>query len=191
MILFAKSPIPGRVKTRLHPVLTPLESAALHQAFVGESLRRLATLRDQYDLELHLAGDLDPWVEHAAIPRRTQSAGDLGDRMHYALKAALGAGHERAMIVGSDSPTLPLEYVHQLFALDADIALGPTDDGGYYAIAARRTHPAMFQQVRWSTEHTLADTIAAARAAGLSTALGSAWWDVDSPADLERLRASR
>ena len=187
MILFAKSPIPGQVKTRLHPVLTPTQAAALHQTLVAQSLARLATLAPSYGLELHLAGSLDPWL-HPEIPRRTQSSGDLGLRMLTALENALAAGHPQAMILGSDSPTLPLDYIHQLFAAPSDLALGPTEDGGYYAIAARRTHPAMFANVRWSTADTLADTLSAAHAAGLSTSLGPSWWDLDSPADLERLR---
>ena len=110
--------------------------------------------------------------------------------MRKALKTALAAGRPQAMILGSDSPTVPLAHIEQLFAAKEDVALGPTEDGGYYAIAARRVDAQMFTKVRWSTEHTLADTVAALCAAGLSVSVGPSWWDVDSPEDLERLEAA-
>jgi glycosyltransferase A (GT-A) superfamily protein (DUF2064 family) len=92
-----------------------------------------------------------------------------------------------ALLLGSDSPTVPDAHIAAMLDASADITLAPADDGGYWAIAARRTHPAMFAGVRWSTEHTLADTVAACQAAGLTVALGPAWFDVDEARDLVRI----
>ena len=93
------------------------------------------------------------------------------------------------MIVGSDAPTLPAEHLQEILESPSDVTLGPTEDGGYYAIACRMPLPdAVFRGVRWSTEHTLGDTVHAAKECGLTVGLGREWWDVDTPEDLERLR---
>jgi hypothetical protein len=93
------------------------------------------------------------------------------------------------MIVGGDAPSLPASHIQALLAIDADVALGPSEDGGYYAICCRRTHPAMFEAVEWSSSRTLDDTVQAARKAGLSVAFGPTWFDIDSAEDLARLGA--
>lgn len=184
--MFAKAPAPGRVKTRLTPPLSPEQAARLHTAFVGDLLDRLAGC----DADVTLATDIptDAWSGFA-VARTLQKSGDLGDRMYESLHSALAQGYRRAAVVGSDAPTLPLEHVEALFAGQADVTLGPAEDGGYWGIAVRRVAPGMFARVRWSGPEAFADTEAAARAAGLSVARGPVWFDVDSPEDLERLRA--
>lgn len=185
ILVFAKAPLPGRVKTRLHPVLTPEEAARLHKAFVLDTLESLNHFASVADIELHSDLPYSDWP----LVYRLQCPGHLGERMHFALAGALAAGRPQALIVGADSPTLPVTHLAELLASSADIALGPTEDGGYYAISTRRTHPEMFAGVAWSTNQALTQTIAACTAAGLATATGPPWWDVDAPADLARLRA--
>ena len=107
--------------------------------------------------------------------------------MFQALDEALKARRERAMIVGSDSPTLPPDHLALLLRASDDVALGPTLDGGFYAIACTRVHPRMFEGVRWSAPDTLDRTVRAVQACGLTVAQGAAWYDVDTPEDLERL----
>ena len=188
IILFAKAPIPGRVKTRLQPPLSPAEAAGLHEAFVWDMIHRLQSFT-RASLELHTDIPTDAWVA-TGVAQRLQSEGGLQLKMLHALDQALRRGHARAIIVGTDAPTLPLAHLEQLLASDADVSLGPTDDGGYYAIACRTTHPAMFDGVTWSGPLTLEHTLRAIERAGLSVELGSRWFDVDEPADLERLAAS-
>ena len=185
ILVFAKAPIPGRVKTRLHSVLTPEQAARLHKAFVLDTLESLNHLAGQADIELHSDLPYEDWP----LAYRLQCPGGLGDRMHFALASALSSHRPRAMIVGADSPTLPVGHLSALLAAPADVALGPTEDGGYYAISASRVDQAMFSGVAWSTGQTLAQTLDACHAAGLNTSLGHPWWDVDSAADLARLRA--
>ena len=96
----------------------------------------------------------------------------------------------QTMIVGSDAPAVTEAHLREILDSPADVTLGPTEDGGYYAIACRRVDPRMFDGVRWSTEHTLADTVRAAEACGLTVAFGRECWDIDSPGDLERWRAA-
>ena len=111
-------------------------------------------------------------------------------KMLHALEQALQRGHSKAIIAGTDAPTLPAAHLEQLLASNADVALGPTDDGGYYAIACRGTHPAMFDEVEWSGRLTLEHTVRAIERAGMTVERGPRWFDVDEPADLERLAAS-
>ena len=96
-------------------------------------------------------------------------------------------GHPNVLILGSDSPTLPAEHIRFLLTCDADVALGPTLDGGYYGIACRKIRPTMFKGVRWSTENTLKDTISSIEGCGFSHAIGPEWFDVDTSEDLERV----
>jgi rSAM/selenodomain-associated transferase 1 len=188
IILFAKAPVPGRVKTRLMPVLSETEAADLHTAFVGDLTERLLGFREA-DLELHTDIPSDAWPD-PEVSRKLQIPGDLGLRMFHSLTTALSEGYERAMIVGTDAPTLPLDYLHHLLVSDADVTLGPTEDGGYYAICAKRTQSGMFAGVRWSSPNALEDSRRAIESTGLSVGIGPSWWDVDEPADLDRLAAS-
>lgn len=188
LILFAKAPIPGRVKTRLLPAVDPAGAAELHRAFVQDMIELLSPLSAAVDLELSTDVQTSAWNENS-VRRSLQAGGDLGARICFALSMALAAGRPRAMVLGSDSPALARDHLVELLEIDADVALGPTDDGGYYAVACRRVHPGMFDGVRWSTSHTLADTVKAVRKCGLSAAIGTRCFDVDEPSDLERLRA--
>ena len=110
--------------------------------------------------------------------------------MLEALGRALSNGRERAMIVGSDAPALPRAYFETLLASGADVALGPCEDGGYYAIACRRVHPKMFDGVEWSAARTLHQSREAIERCGLTVELGPPWFDVDTPEDFARLRAT-
>ena len=186
IILFAKAPVAGRVKTRLIGPLTPAGAADLHRAFVQDMIERFQRVSG-FDLELHTDTPTAEWTVTQAA-RRLQHEGDLGLKMLEALRIALGEGRPVAAIVGSDAPTLPARYVELLLRSTADVSLGPSEDGGYYAIAARRVHPEMFRNVEWSTGATLAQTAAAVRDCGLSVETGEPWFDIDTAADLERLR---
>jgi rSAM/selenodomain-associated transferase 1 len=182
--LFAKAPVPGRVKTRLG--LPPEEAAALHSDLVRQTLVMLDALRPETDVELSSDEPTDAWREFR-LARTIQAGGSLGDRIYAALSKGLAAGHPRAAVLGSDSPGLPPAHIRALLASPAEVAIGPTEDGGFYAIACLRIAPGMFGGVRWSTAFALDDTVAGARRCGLSVELGPPWFDVDRPEDLVRL----
>ena len=186
MILFAKAPIPGRVKTRLAAAIGAAPAAELHRAFVADMLAKLAEFKDLADIELHTDIPTDAWNE-AGVTRDLQAAGELELKLLHALAAAVGSGRPQAMILGSDSPTLPRGHIQRLLDSTADVSVGPCDDGGYYAIACRRVHPKMFAGVVWSTSRVMEQTECAARAAGLTVERGDLWYDVDGPEDLARL----
>lgn len=186
IILFARAPAPGRVKTRLAGLLGPQAAAELHRAFVRDALEMLAGFDPLADVQLHTDTPTDAWPQ-AGVPRKLQREESLALRMLHALAGALEDGRPRAMIVGSDAPTLPPAHLEMLLASSADVAFGPCDDGGYYAICCRRIHPEMFRGVEWSTARALETSECAARACGLAVERGAPWFDVDEPADLYRL----
>ena len=138
IILFARAPVAGQVKTRLEQALGAEATLELHNAFVLDMLDKLLTLSDAAAIELHTDIQTDAW-RRPEVALRMQTYGDLGSRMLHALDG------KWACIVGSDAPTLPASHIEALLASEADVALGPCDDGGYYAISCRRTHPEMFQ----------------------------------------------
>ena len=189
IILFAKAPAPGRVKTRLIPRLSPAAAAALHTAFVWDLIERLQSFNSVADLELHTDAQTDVW-SGSKVFQALQGEGDLGLKMLQAMGCALSRGRPAAMIAGTDAPGVPLEYLEQLLHSPSDVALGPTEDGGFYAVSCRRIDARMFNEVEWSTPHALRQTVSASEASGLTVELGPPWWDVDTAADLDRLIAA-
>src|SRR5258708_10579243 len=186
--VFAKAPIPGRVKTRLAATLGDERAAHVYRKRVDVLLDRLLSgpVAAETVLELYSDIETDVW-RRDGVSERQQTQGDLGVRMLAALAHGLAAGAPRVMIIGGDAPTVPLAFYRQLLTSSADVALGPAEDGGYYAISCRRAMPEMFTAVAWSSATALADTVAACRAAGLTVEIGSTWFDIDVPADLERI----
>ena len=177
IIVFAKAPIPGRVKTRLG--LAPEEAARLHERFAGVTLKLCQQLG--LPVELHTDEPTGAWPEFTG-PRFLQAAGELGTRMLAAIER-----RTPALLLGSDAPTLPVSHLLRLMESTDDVTLGPTEDGGYYAIACRRWRPDLFAGVNWSSSTTCEETLRAARGCGLTAGTGPIWFDVDTCADLERL----
>jgi uncharacterized protein len=190
IMVFAKAPRPGRVKTRLHGVLGPSDAASLHRALVADLLETLATLAGEADCELHTDVPTDAWADYP-VARKLQIEGGLGERMLGAIGQALAEGRPRALIAGADAPGLPAGHLRSLLAAEADVALGPAEDGGYWGIACRRCSPGMFDGVPWSTPQALEATMQAAARCGLTTWTGPSWRDLDEPADLAWLRLER
>jgi rSAM/selenodomain-associated transferase 1 len=191
LVLFAKTPLPGRVKTRLTPPLSPEQAAEFHWACVcdtWEKIERVAVTSRYFYSD-------NTWEEGASPAgpeqRALQRGADLGDRMFNCFLELRARGHNRVLIIGSDSPTLPLAYIEQgLAALErSDAVLGPSEDGGYYAIGCRQPYPQMFAGVPWSSGDTLARTESSLRALGLSLHRLPRWYDVDTANDLRRLAA--
>jgi rSAM/selenodomain-associated transferase 1 len=192
LLIVAKRPVAGQTKTRLCPPLAPDKAAQLYECFLRDTLdvargvprvvRHIAYLpHDECKYFHRLAPDFD------LLP---QIGASLGERLDRALTQCLSDGYERAVIMDSDSPTLPPAYVVQAFdALDAaDVALGPCEDGGYYLIGLKRPQPRLLREVRMSTPNVLRDTLALAEQDGLRVALLPTWYDVDTVQELNRLR---
>lgn len=197
LVIFGKVPEPGRVKTRLAPALGEERAARLYRAFLDDTVRAATRVSAERRELWVAAGTEEPDDLAERYPRvavRRQPTGDLGAKMAAAFEAAFGEGSRRVLVVGSDHPTLPHEYLQQ--ALDgleeADLTLGPTADGGYWGLGLRAgTWPAarsLFRDVPWSTPDVLDATRRRSDRLGLHRLEVGAWYDVDDPDDLGRLR---
>jgi hypothetical protein len=198
LIIFAKAPVPGQVKTRLCPPLTPDEAATLHGSFVLDTLERskAAVARLHLPLDRYLACAPSSTLaffkimeERQGVHLIDQAGEDLGARMAQAFDALFARGYQRVLIIGTDVPTLPLDQYRQAFALleSHDLVLGPALDGGYYLIGLTRTAPGLFKDIPWSTDHVLRLTQEKAARLGLKTALIAPWRDVDTIEDVRAL----
>jgi rSAM/selenodomain-associated transferase 1 len=193
LALFAKAPLPGRVKTRLVPPLTPEEAAGVARALLLATIESLvAALPARWTL--FLDGPPDDGLRARAAARDleivNQASGDLGARLGEAFRRLRAAGARRVIALGADGPTLPPERLAD--AIDAlaacDVVLGPTEDGGYYLVGSAVEGEEIFREIPWSTGAVLATTLDRAAEAGLSVRLLPPWYDVDSMGDLRRLR---
>jgi rSAM/selenodomain-associated transferase 1 len=198
LAMFAKYWQPGEVKTRLAPAIGAEAAAQLYRAFVKTLLEER---QSEFAALLREAATppVSPWAEgQEPWLLAPQSPGDLGERMKHLFRAALAAGADRVVLIGSDSPTLPLEHVQQAFdkLRRHEVVLGPSDDGGYALIGLSvgpgphpgSALPPVFDGLPWSTPHVWPETIRRLEDHGSSYAVLPAWYDVDEPADLERLR---
>jgi glycosyltransferase A (GT-A) superfamily protein (DUF2064 family) len=118
-----------------------------------------------------------------------QIGASLGERLDHLLTETLVSGSERAVVMDSDSPTLPPEYISHAFdqLTAADVVIGPTRDGGYYLIGMKQPQSHLLRDVEMSTSHVLADTLALAEATRLAVSLLPTWYDVDTVDDLYQL----
>ncbi len=190
--LFAKYWEPGHVKTRLAATIGDERAAQLHRAFLETLLRRFDGAAARRVLVFSPADRVEAFRDLAdqTWDVQPQSAGDLGRRMQAFFETAFAGGAEKAVLLGSDSPTLPRHVMQEAFRrLDqAPVVLGPTADGGYYLIGAAGSAPPVFEGVAWSTPAVWPDTLERLAAAGLSHQVLPRWYDVDEADDLTRLR---
>ena len=189
--LFARAPLPGRVKTRLIGRFSPGEVCNLYCAFVLDMWEKLAAFRPDAEILLYFDQDHPEWRDLAGSHARLQQGADLGQRMLRCFEEMQIAGCLPLLILGSDSPALPAASLAPWTELLAGspALLGPAEDGGYYAIGCRSPHPLMFQGVEWSAPRTCAQTEAALRRCGLPPAYLPMSYDVDTPDALSRLAA--
>ncbi len=189
----AKRPAAGAAKTRLSPPLTSTQAAELYACFLQDALATAASVPDVTPMLAYPAGD-DPALFAALAPGIElvpQEGPGLGERLDFVLRRCLASGYGAAAALSSDSPTLPNAYLTQAFAAlepgEADVVLGPCEDGGYYLIGLTSPQPRLLRGVKMSTATVLADTLALAEAERLRVALLPGWYDVDTGEDLERL----
>ena len=178
--------MPGEVKTRMCPPLTPDEAASLHGSLVMDAVERTRSLRG-FDVFLACAPGMDhPFFQTLAARHRLrlcdQVGDDLGQRMEHALTAAFTHGYAYALLVGTDIPNLSAGHYQRAKALlqDTDVVLGPTEDGGYYLVGAKHPVPALFADIPWSTGDVLARSRARAEQAGLVVGLLDPERDLDT-----------
>jgi hypothetical protein len=190
ILVFAKAPVPGRVKTRLIPALGAEGAAALARAMLERTLEE--ALASGLPVELCGEPDAAEWNEaRPGLALTAQGSGDLGERLTRAAERALGEGP--ILLIGADCPEL--DRVRLRSAADAleahEAAIHPAHDGGYALLGLRRFDRSVFDGIEWSTSRVAAQTMARIDALGWSLWVGETLRDVDEPEDLAHLRHSR
>jgi hypothetical protein len=193
--IFARAPQPGLAKTRLIASLGEQGAATLHMRLVERTVATVRTAQvGHVELWCSPSPEHDFFVSLArgtgCVLRRQRDA-DLGTRMSEAFRAMLG-DMQVAIIVGSDCPMLAAEDLRRAqrsLAEGWDVVLGPAEDGGYYLIGLRRPEPGLFEGIEWGSERVLEQTRARLHALRLRWQETALRWDIDRPADLDRVRA--
>lgn len=195
--IFAKACSPGRVKTRLAAGVGEENAATIAERFLHTLVDRLAGTTKQKVIGFAPANSGDWFRERFddTWELQPQCEGDLGDRMRHYFATAFAKGAERVVLLGADSPNLPLEYVEQAFEQlkTQRLVLGPTGDGGYYLIGASGVVPPVFDAMPWSSNQLWQATETELKAIdwreGDQWSRLPSWYDVDTIEDLQRLQA--
>jgi len=192
VIVFARAPVPGRVKTRLAPLLGEQGAARLYARMLARALRTAFAARVGR-VELYCAAGINsPYFqdmqERFGVRLRSQGRGGLGERMYRALRR-----HPGAVLIGSDCPALrpaDLRAAARALRAGADAVLSPAEDGGYALIGLRRAARSVFGGVAWGGPKVLDQTRTRLRRLGWRWRELRTVWDVDRPEDVARLHRS-
>lgn len=193
LLVFAKVPRPGDVKTRLTPALSPEEAARLYTAFLRDTLRQVGRLG--VDVRLYLAPPFsDDAIDGlpAEVSVHKQRGDGLGARMKRAFRDTFADGADSVVVMGSDHPTLPTSFLRRAFhSLDQphSVCVGPTEDGGFYLLGMTAAYPELFDDMRYSHAQVFSDTLARVEQTDAEITVLPEWYDVDTPQDLERMLA--
>jgi len=189
--VFAKYWEPGKVKTRLAATIGNQRASSIYRSFVETLLKRLSRVGQRRVLAVAPPERMKDFsvVAGEAWSVEPQARGDLGTRMKHYFDTGFERSARCVVLMGSDSPDIPLAYVEQAFEMleKFPVVLGPTSDGGYYLIAARDATPPVFDHIAWSTPSVWTDTIEQLDQAGLSYGQLPQWYDVDDLESLARM----
>jgi rSAM/selenodomain-associated transferase 1 len=197
LAVMTKAPRAGQVKTRLTPPLTPEEAAALNICFLRDTTAAISTTTAQ-EVARGIAVYTPVGAEAAyarILPAKFQLVSQRGEafreRLIFAMEDLFRLGFESVCLIDSDSPTVPQQAFAQAVEIlaqpDDAVVLGPSEDGGYYLIGLKKLHRVLFEDIAWSTERVLEQTIERARQMNLKVHFLPTWYDVDDRMTLRRL----
>jgi len=188
LVVFARDPVVGQVKTRLNPFLDLQTTCDLYTCFLSDSLDKVCAVKSADCFVGIYPSSISGYFERLdpslSINIFVQEGKDLGDRMKNAFSARFADGYEDVVIIGADSPSLPLAYIEQAFASKKDVVLGPSMDGGYYLIGMRKKITNLFDGIAWGSDRVLKDTYCKLESSDVSLELLPVWYDVDRSDDL-------
>ncbi|NIQ03076.1 MAG: DUF2064 domain-containing protein [Nitrospinaceae bacterium] len=193
LILFAKDPVEGQVKTRLSPLLDSRITLELYHHFLTDSLAKLRAV-EHVDRFIAIASSprtdyFEQVSREFPVRLRVQEGEDLGQRMRKAFEDRFQEGYDRVVIIGADSPTLPAAYIEQALVSSHDLVIGPCTDGGYYLIGMKGRTAEIFDGVPWGTDRVFSETLRRVQRGNIDVELLPVWYDVDFPEDLRFLKA--
>ncbi len=192
LIIVAKTPVLGYVKTRLEATLGEVRTCELYEAFLMDTVHTAQRVRDcALCLSFTPASGLEYFErlapEALLLP---QPEAPFGERLRSAFESAFARGFGRVILIGADTPHFGPDEISAAFdVLDAESGvIGPCDDGGYYLLGLRAPEAALFEGIDWSTDRVLQQTLERGRSAGLELSLLPRLFDIDEFDDLQRLR---
>ena len=199
LIIMAKEPKLGSTKTRLCPPLSLEGAVRLYEALLLDTIEMTEKLvgidgNDGIDLAIAITPpESQGYFESISPPGTLQlpvTCADIGECLTKVLGQLLALGYKKVIALNADGPSLPMEFIQDAIELldKNDLVFGPSEDGGYYLIGMKEKTPEIFTGIAWSTSQVLEQTLAKAESLGLKVALTSLWYDIDTFADIERLR---
>jgi hypothetical protein len=194
LLVFAKTPKPGKVKTRLLAAVPAEVAAGLHEACIADTLRLVRKMRGCDVFVFAASGTsyfrrlLKRQASSVRIRVLPQRGAELGARMENAFRKCFAMGYREVVVIGTDTPWMGVERVRRAFAeLKAnDVVIGPAEDGGYYLLGMSKMVPDIFRGIPWSTERVLELTLKVIARSKLRGKLLRRDFDLDRPADLRR-----
>jgi rSAM/selenodomain-associated transferase 1 len=195
LLLFAKSPIKGQVKTRLAAETSADFAVELYKCFVEDLISLVENLEVQFKICFfppNTKSTLLEWLggRHCYRP---QTGNNLGERLKNAFDNSFEEGFSKVVAIGSDSPDLPEDFLRQAFKEleSCDAVVGPSSDGGYYLIGFSKDSflPEAFDGIAWSTSAVCRQTVEILKRHKLKIYLMPEWYDLDTRSDLEKLIA--
>lgn len=192
LVVVAKAPVEGFVKTRLSRRLGPGDAATLYECLLGDIVAKLEKYDDSEFWLAFAPGGKEYFSQnYPAIRLLAQRGKDLGERLHHVFVDLFPRGYSEIVVADSDSPTVPLSSIDQAYKLlseeKRDLVLGPSDDGGYYLIGLKHPAERIFHDIPWSTNSVLDTTLKRAGELALRAGLLSPAYDIDVEHDLRRL----
>lgn len=191
LVVMAKAPFAGQVKTRLVPPLTPEGAAELDRALLLDLLQNLKSFKAADLFVAFTPVDASRWFENtlptkfAFFPQRGEN---LGQRMHHVFEDLSAKGYVNIVVIGSDLPVMPHQFFEEAFSRLQEseklVVLGPSRDGGYYLIGMNRPIPELFQDIPWSSNRVLSMTLRRFTHLGLTPYFLPSWFDIDTIEDL-------
>jgi rSAM/selenodomain-associated transferase 1 len=191
LVVFARWPQPGLVKSRLSPALPADLACRLYESMLRDVLEagRRSSAEERWLDWADPETESPHWDGAEGYRPAAQRGADLGERLEHAIRERLRAPEDRLVVIGADAPELGPATISDAFALleRHELALGPTRDGGYYLLGVSRLTPELFRGVSWGTDQVLPRTLETARARSLRVGTLEPLEDVDTPQDLVRL----
>ena len=194
LVLFAKAPIAGEVKTRLQPEITPENSARLQEAMIKDSISLMSEINNVekiiYFLPIEKKYVFEKFTDGLPFHLNCQNGVDLGEKMANSFHDLFNKGFFRVVVIGTDSPTLPKEYISKAFIdlNNADLVIGPSIDGGYYLIGFKEKVLPVFSPVEWGSNKVLLQTEELIKIHNLKLSLLPVHYDIDTIEDLRYLK---
>jgi rSAM/selenodomain-associated transferase 1 len=186
IIIFTKNPVYGQVKTRLAATIGKDKALAIYEQMLGytaEITNKLPANKFLYYSDSIGIGD--KWSDDLYI-KKLQYGSNLGERMENAFHHLFGLGYHRIVIIGTDCPELTSAVISNAFECLStyDVVIGPARDGGYYLLGMNKMYTGLFQDISWSTNNVLEETLNTCSGARLSTTMLEELSDIDTEEDL-------